>query len=119
LPLPRYFDISDISVREVQMGDLLIRGIPDPLKREIAQAAEKVDQSLSTKAIDLLRKGLIAEREARPAQGESAWDRLRSVFEENGGTDGEFAKVMEEIEADRKRDFGRPVDFGLSEDDDQ
>jgi antitoxin FitA len=37
---------------------------------------------------------------------------LRTAFEENGPLDGEFAKVMDEIEAERKRDFGRPVDFG-------
>lgn len=99
------------------MSDLLIRDMPDPLKLEIAQAAKVRGQSLSAKAIDLMRKGLIAEREAGPEPGKSAWDALRSIFEETGGTDGEFAKVMEEIEAEGKRDFGRPVDFGSDDDD--
>ena len=99
------------------MSDLLIRDIPDPLKQEIAQAAKTRGQSLSTKAIDLLRKGLIAEQEAKPELGRSAWDMLRSVFEKSGPLDGEFAKVIEEIEAERKRDFGRQVDFGRDDHD--
>jgi plasmid stability protein len=102
---------------EALMSDLLIRDIPDPLKQEVADAAKARGQSLSTKAIDLLRKGLISEREAKPEPGRSAWDILRSAFEENGPLDGEFAKVMEEIEAERKRDFGRPVDFGRDDHD--
>ena len=97
------------------MGDMLIRNIPDPLKREIAQAAETRRQSLSGKAIDLLRKGLIAERDETPASKKTAWESLRSAFEEFGPLDGEYAKIMDEIEAERKRDFGRPVDFGDDE----
>lgn len=94
------------------MSDLLIRDIPEPLKHEIAQAAKMRGQSLSTAAVDLLRKGLIAEREAKPEPGLSAWDMSRSVFEKGGPPDAEFARIMEEIEIERKRDFGRPVDFG-------
>ena len=99
------------------MTDLLIRDIPDPLKQEIADAARTRGQSLSAQAIDLLRKGLVAEQEAKPEPGRSAWDTLRSAFEENGPVDGDFAKVMEAIEAERKRDFGRPVDFGRDDHD--
>ena len=97
------------------MSDMLIRDVPEPLKDEIVQAARKRGQSLSTRAIDLLRKGLIAERQVKPESERSAWDMLRSVFEEDGPPEGEFAKIMEEIEAERKRDFGRPVDFGRDE----
>ncbi|RWD02988.1 MAG: plasmid stabilization protein [Mesorhizobium sp.] len=88
------------------MGDMLIRGIPEPLKREIEQAARIGGQSLSGKAIDLLRKGIIAEKEARSAPGLSAWDSIRSVFDAEASD--EFAETMDEIEAERKRDFGRP-----------
>jgi plasmid stability protein len=97
---------------EAPVSDLLIRDIPDPLKQEIAQAAKTRGQSLSRKAIELLRKGLIAEQETKPELEGSAWDVLRAIFEKGGPLDGSFAKVMEEIEAERKRDFGRPVDFG-------
>ncbi|RVD64742.1 plasmid stabilization protein, partial [Mesorhizobium sp. M7A.F.Ca.ET.027.03.2.1] len=51
------------------MGDMLIRDIPEPLKREIEHAARKGGQSLSGKAIDLLRKGMVAEKEAKPEPG--------------------------------------------------
>ncbi|TIP29189.1 MAG: plasmid stabilization protein, partial [Mesorhizobium sp.] len=40
---------------------MLIRNVPEPLKREIEQAARKVGQSLSGKAIDLLWKGMSVE----------------------------------------------------------
>jgi plasmid stability protein len=90
------------------MGDMLIRNIPEPLKREIEQAAHKGGQSLSGKAIDLLRKGMVAEREASPEPGRSAWDAIRSAFAAENAIGDEFAKIMDEIEADRKRDFGRP-----------
>jgi plasmid stability protein len=102
---------------EVPMSDLLIRNIPDPLKNEIAQAARARGQSLSTKAIDLLRKGLTVEEHAQQEPKKSAWDVLRSIFEETGGADGEFAKIMDEIEAERKRDFGRQTEFGDELDD--
>jgi plasmid stability protein len=102
---------------ETPVSDLLIRDIPDPLKQEIAKAAKTRGQSLSAKAIELLRHGLAAEKDAKPEPGRSAWDMLRSAFEENGPLDGEFAKVMDEIEAERKRDFGRPVDFGRDDHD--
>jgi len=92
------------------MGDMLIRGIPDPLKREIEQAARKGGQSLSGKAIDLLRKGIVAEKEAKQERGISAWDAIRSTFVAENATDEMFAEIMDEIEAERKRDFGRPVE---------
>jgi antitoxin FitA len=90
------------------MGDMLIRGIPEPLKHEIEQAARIGGQSLSGKAIDLLRKGIIAEKEANPAPGPSAWEAIRSAFDPEAGD--EFAKILDEIEAERKRDFGRPLE---------
>jgi hypothetical protein len=102
-------DIFDIKM-EALMGDLLIRDIPEPLKRDIEQAANKGRQSLSGKAIDLLRKGIVAEKEAKPEPGLSAWDAIRSAFAAHDGFDEEFAKIMDEIEAERKKDFGRPVE---------
>ncbi|WP_195177073.1 plasmid stabilization protein [Mesorhizobium sp. INR15] len=92
------------------MGDMLIRGIPEPLKREIEQAARTGGQSLSGKAIDLLRKGIVAEREARPEPGLSAWDAIRSAFLSENAIGDEFAEIMEGIEAERKHDFGRPIE---------
>jgi plasmid stability protein len=90
---------------ETPMADMLIRDIPETLKREIELAARKCGQSLSGKAIDLLHKGMIAEREAKPEPGLSEWDVIRSAFAAENAIDDEFAKIMDEIEAERKRDF--------------
>ena len=95
------------------MGDLLIRNIPEALKRDLESMARRDGKSLSSKSIELLQRSLLVEPDAAGKPFVSAWDVLRPIFEQDGPPDGEFAKIMDEIEADRKRDFGRPVDFGL------
>ena len=93
------------------MGDMLIRGIPDAIKTELTQLARDEGKSLSETAVDLLRKGMAADRADRAKPKQSAWDALRSAFIDADAVDhdGEFAKIMDEIEAERKKDFGRPV----------
>ena len=96
---------------------MLIRGIPEALKREIEDFARRDGQSLSAKSIDLLRKSVDADRQAYTKPFVSAWDVLRPIlYDGNDAEAEEFAKIMEEVEAERKRDFGRPVDFGLEDD---
>ncbi|MER9297731.1 plasmid stabilization protein [Mesorhizobium sp. M0621] len=90
------------------MADILIRDIPEPLKREIELAAHKVGQSLSDKAIDLLRKGMAAERRAQQEPSLSAWDAIRSAFVAESAIGDEYAEIMDKIEAEGKRDRGRP-----------
>lgn len=98
------------------MGDLLLRGVPDAIKTELTEIAKADGQSLSQKAIDVLRKGMAAERlEQEKEQPRNAWDMLRSAFEMEGPVTGEFAAIMDEIEAQNKRDFGRPIDRQNSE----
>jgi len=92
------------------VGDMLIRGIPEPLKREIEHAARKGGQSLSIKAIDLLRKGMVVEKEGGSESGLSAWDAIRAAFTSENAISDEFAQMMDEIEAERKLDFGRPAE---------
>lgn len=92
------------------MGDLLIRNIPEGLKREIELMAKRDGQSLSVKSIDLLRKSTLAEKDAANKPFESAWDVLRPILYDGNAEEAEkFVKIMEEIEAERKRDFGRPL----------
>jgi plasmid stability protein len=103
--------------KEAAVGDLLIRNIPDALKRQIERAARRDGQSLSAKSIDLLRTSLIGESEDGARRTASAWDVLRPILYDGNVEEAEaFAKIMDEVEADRKRDFGRPVDFGSDED---
>lgn len=90
------------------MGDLLIRDISDAMKAKLSRSASKNGRSLSEEAKDRLRVSLEAEPEGRPAM--NAYDAIRSAFIDAGGGDGEFAKVMEEIEAESKKDFGRPLE---------
>ncbi|TIV22369.1 MAG: hypothetical protein E5V74_16145 [Mesorhizobium sp.] len=52
--------------------------------------------------------------ESNPEPLVSAWDAIRSAFVSDGAIDDEFAVIMSEIEAERKRDFGRDLD-GLTE----
>ncbi len=91
------------------MGDLLIRNIPENVKREIERAARRDGRSLSDTAIGLLQRSLVDS----PADNErfvSAWDELRPLlYDGNAEEADEFARIMEEVEAEGKRDFGRPV----------
>ena len=89
------------------MGDMLIRDIPEPLKSEIEAAARKRGQSLSAKAIDLLRKGMIAEKRSDALPDKSAWDEIRADFVAGHAVDVQFAEELEKIEAERKLYFGR------------
>ncbi len=93
------------------MGDLLIRNIPEALKRELADAAAKGGNSLSEEAIGLLREGLEVRREATAGDKANAWDALRGIFYDEADPEAgeEFARIMDEIEAERKLDFGRPL----------
>lgn len=95
------------------MGDLLIRNVPEHLKKELELAARREGRSLSAKSIDLLRKSLAGEAVAQEKPFVSAWDVLRPLLysEGNDAEAEEFARIMDEVEAERKRDFGRPADL--------
>jgi antitoxin FitA len=92
------------------MGDLLIRNISDAMKRDIALRAEKNGNSLSEEAKNLLQKAMFGASGAdKPAR--SGLDSFREIFSPlTEEEQKEFARVMDELEADRKRDFGRPLE---------
>lgn len=92
------------------MGDLLVRNIPDAMKHDIAAAAKRAGVSLSDKAKDLLRQGLRQEQADTPSPPRSAWEALRHVVL-SSQPDDEFAEIMRDIEAERKKDAGRPIAF--------
>jgi plasmid stability protein len=96
---------------EARMGDLLIRNIPDAMKAELADAAAVQGNSLSQEAIAVLKAGLENRRGVAKPEGPSAWEVLRPIFhDENDPAAGElFSQILDEIEAERKKDFGRPI----------
>ena len=92
------------------MGDLLIRDIPDAMKRDIASRAEKNGNSLSDEAKNLLQKAMIGTSGTN-APARSALDGFREIFSPLTEDEQEqFAAIMDEIEAERKKDFGRPLE---------
>jgi plasmid stability protein len=91
------------------MGDFLIKDVPEPVKRAIESQARRDGRSVSATAITLLQKSL-AETPREGDLSTSAWDELRPLlYDGSEEAAEEFAGIMEEVEASRKRDFGRPV----------
>ncbi len=91
------------------MGDLLIRNIPDAMKAELEDHARRSGRSLSEEAKAQIRRSLLLVEDAPPVAYANALEAIRSAFVEAGAVDDEYAGIMDEIEAERKRDFGRPI----------
>jgi plasmid stability protein len=89
------------------MTDLLIRDIPADMKKKIAASAKSAGRSLSDEAKRLILAGLRHEAAKAGAPKDPA-KALRAIFHGENEDDEEFARIMDEIEAERKRDFGRP-----------
>jgi antitoxin FitA len=98
---------------EVPMGDLLIRNVPDALRADIEKLAKTKGSSLSQTAREALRMGVEAAKKAETEESKlRPGDQLMAIFHDPDATDEErelFGQIMDEIEAERKRDFGRPL----------
>lgn len=95
------------------MGDLLIRDIPESLKRDLNEIASETGRSMSDEAKAMIRKGVAAHKadKSQPST-KNAYEQLREAFADIPDEEREeFAKIMDEIEADRKKSFGRPFSF--------
>ena len=94
------------------MGDLLIRNVPDDLKRELTDAARVAGHSLSDEA----KRRLQMSAQDKPGAGTTGAEFLQSIQELFADIPDEereaFAAIMDEIEAERRKDYGRPVTFG-------
>ncbi|MDB5522574.1 MAG: plasmid stabilization protein [Rhizobium sp.] len=94
------------------MGDLLIRDVPDELKRDLSAIAKVAGRSMSDEAKAMLLREVAARRAAKPVQpSKSAYEELRGLLAPLPEEGDEFSRIMDEIEAQRKKDFWRPFSF--------
>jgi plasmid stability protein len=95
------------------MGDLLMRNISDAMKQELASRAERSGNSLSDEIKLLLRFAIAADAGTKTREV-SAWESLRAVLAPKTEAEADeaeaFVRIMEDIEAERKADFGRPLE---------
>lgn len=93
------------------MGDLLIRNVPEDLKRDLTEAARIAGRSLSDEAKRRLRQPA-PEGSPLPQTGAEFLQSIQDFFAEFSDEEREgFADMMDEIVEQRKRDVGRPSPF--------
>jgi plasmid stability protein len=95
------------------MGDLLVRNIPDTIRRDLIARAHESGRSLSDEAKHMISAGLAAEEsKAAGSSGEDFVHDLLKVFADIPEAERkQFSDIMDEIEEERKKDFGRPFSF--------
>ncbi|AGS20284.1 FitA-like ribbon-helix-helix domain-containing protein [Rhizobium etli] len=84
------------------MGDLLIRDVPDAMKRQLQASAQRNGRSLSEEAIEIIRRQIAVGH-----SGASAGQRLRSLMSDERLTDEE----LESIAASRHESDREPPHF--------
>jgi antitoxin FitA len=93
------------------MGDLLIRNVPEDLKRDLAEAARLAGRSLSDEAKRRLRQSAPQET-ALPRTGADLLQSMQAFLSDvSDGDRDEFAEIVDEIVEQRKRDAGAPSPF--------
>lgn len=94
------------------MGDMLIRNVPENLKRDVQQSAQRAGRSVSDELKLLIRRGLTAEKLKPLEDSEAAYLRMRAAFSDAQLGDAEYAGFMQAIESSRKAGSERePPDF--------
>ncbi len=94
------------------MGDILIRDVPENLKRDVQQSAQRAGRSLSDELKLLIRRGLAAEKLKPFDDAEAAYLRMRAAFSDTQLDDSEHSQLMKAIEQGRGTGSERePPDF--------
>jgi antitoxin FitA len=96
---------------EVRMGDLLIRNIPDDLRRSLAQAADVSGLSLSALAKRVMTTGLLAIEPEIAVKPRNAWEPNRNALGDDLLTDDEHEEFMRTIEDGRRHPDRPPPEF--------
>jgi plasmid stability protein len=81
------------------VGDLLIRDIPEDLKRELIAAARSAGRSLSDEAKAALKKGVAVVQGERDAIRSDAYGDFRREFADALLTDEDHEDMMSAIDA--------------------
>jgi hypothetical protein len=96
---------------ETDLGDLLIRNVPEALKADLDKLADLAGESISDTAKKALREGIeavkgkhLADRDALPMG-----QRLQALFSGLFDSQKEAEEFHRKLEEERKADFGRPL----------
>jgi antitoxin FitA len=81
------------------VGDLLIRDIPEDLKRELMAAARSAGRSLSDEAKAALKKGVAVVQDERNAVRNDAYGDFRREFADALLTDEDHQDMMSAIDS--------------------
>jgi antitoxin FitA len=99
------------------MSNLLIRDVPEELKDKLVAAAHKAGRSLDEEARLRLQVPATAEstheQDRAPMSGAEFVRSIQDLFAHVPTGEREaFSAIMDEIEAERRKDYGRPMTFG-------
>ena len=93
------------------MGDLLIRDLPDNIRQDLTEAARRAGHSLSEEAKRRLARNE-EQIEPTPKSGKTFLEEIQALFAGIPDEEREeIAKIMDEVERERKTDFGRSFSF--------
>jgi antitoxin FitA len=93
------------------MGDLLIRNIPDELRRGLAQAADVSGLSFSDMAKRVMTTGLRAIEPETAVKPRNAWESTRNALGDGLLTEDEHEEFMRIIEDGRRHPDRPPPEF--------
>jgi plasmid stability protein len=93
------------------MADLLVRDISEGLTESLTARADRAGHSVSDEVKTILQREFPEAHEKSAGNEISALEALRGVFSDLTPEERvEFSAIMDEIEAERKKDFGRPFE---------
>ncbi|MBT9372094.1 plasmid stabilization protein [Rhizobium sp. CSW-27] len=93
------------------MGDLLIKGIPEAIAQGLSERAERAGRTLSEEVTVILGDALQQPVPKTEAKALSAFEAIREIMKPESEEEAAlYAAIMDEIEAKRKSDLGRPFE---------
>ena len=91
------------------MGDLLVRNIPEDLRRGLTNIASSSGQSLSETAKNTIRLGLAQQAKAMHVAKQNAYEAIRAAISSDLPTETEYAEFEKALLESRKSSVPRTV----------